>query len=154
MLHYEFYIRIYFIFTLLFPTQGNISMVHKCIWLLTTEKTIITEMSFIPCVRSTPSMESWFMWKLSLFEGLQGSSFPNIYNLMELIIWNIKICCSLKNKIILSSPVMRLDVAIFTVKRKTLSQMCFEWILDSQWKLLTAKMKYVIHSLLFVLSDF
>lgn len=64
--------------------KEKVSTVHKCIWLLTTEKTIITELSFISCVCSTPSMEFRFMWKLSLFEELQGSSFPNIYNLMEL----------------------------------------------------------------------
>ena len=144
------YQDILYFYPIIPDTRGKMSTVHL-IYLLTTEKTIITELSFIPCVCSLPSMESWFMWKFSLFEELQGSSLPNI---TDEIIWNIKICCSLKNKIFLSSPVMRFDVAIFTVKRKTLSQMCFEWILDSQWKLLTAKMKYVIHSLLFVLSDF
>ena len=119
----------------------------KSICLLTTEKMITTELSFIPCICSPPSMESWFMWKFSLFEELQGSSFPNItYG----IIWNIKICCSLKHKIFLSSPVMRLDVAIFTVKRKTLSQMCFEWILDSQWSCSQLKWNtWYIHYCLF-----
>lgn len=49
---------------------------------------------------------------------------------------------------------MSLDVAIFTVKSKTLSQMCFEWIFDAQWKMLTAKMKYVLSLPLFALSGF
>lgn len=55
------------------------------------------------------------------------------------IMWNLKIRISLQIIVTLSSLRMRLDVAIFTVKSKTLNKMCFEWILDVRWKLLTTK---------------
>lgn len=99
-------------------------------------------MSFSSCVHSLSSMVFWFWWQFSLFEELQGS-FSRYILQPDGIIWNLKICISLKNTIHLSSPVMELDVAISIVK--TSSQMCFEWILDSQWKLLTAWTMCCIH---------
>lgn len=92
-------------------------------------------------VDHTPVYEASLLWYSDVFfiwRTTKFTFFPYILQPAR-IMWNLKIRIYLQIIVTLSSLRMRLDVAIFTVKSKTLNKMCFEWILDVRWKLLTTK---------------